>query len=81
MLALHTAEQLTNSFSHFIEFLNMAHQWNLTGVEPLVYQSRTFALRSMHPNDVNGSMYYHQLLNISIMRDKLNECFKHYRAE
>ena len=54
----------------------MARQWNLTGVEPLVYGSRTFALRSMHPRDVNGSMYYHQLLNISSMRDKLNECFR-----
>lgn len=43
MIALHTAEQLTNGISHFVEFLNMARQWNLTGVEPLVYGSRTFA--------------------------------------
>ena len=76
MLALHTAEQLTNGVSHFIEFLNMACQWNLTGVEPFVYQSRTFALRSMHLNDINGSVYYHQLLNASLMRDKLTECFR-----
>ena len=80
MLALHTAEQLTNGVSHFIEFLNMACQWNLTGVEPFVYQSRTFSLRSMHPNDVNGSVYYHQLLNTSLMRDKLTECLRQIDA-
>ena len=63
MLALHTAEQLTSSISYFIEFLNMVQQWNLTGVEPVVHKSRIFALRSMHPDDIDISIHYHQLLN------------------
>ena len=75
MLALHIAEQLTMSTSHFVEFLNLVHQWNFTGVEPVIYRSRMFALRSMHSRDINGSLYYHQLLNTSHMRDKLSECF------
>ena len=76
MLALHTAEQLTMSTSHFIEFLNMVYQWNFTGVEPFVYRSRMFALRSMHQNDINGSVHYNKLMNTSFMREKLSECLQ-----
>ena len=76
MLALHTAEQLTMSTYHFIEFLNMVYQWNFTGVEPFVYRSRMFALRSMHQNDINGSVHYHKLMNTSFMREKLSECLQ-----
>lgn len=80
MLALHTAEQLTMSTSHFIEFLNIVYDWNFTGVEPFVYNSRMFALRSMHSNDVNGSVYYHQLLNTSFMREKMSKCLRRYNS-
>ena len=78
MLALHIAEQLTMSTIHFVEFLNMAYQWKFTGVEPFVYHSRMFALRSMHSDDINGSVYYHQLLNVSAMRDELGKCLGRY---
>lgn len=74
MLALHTAEQLTMSTYHFIEFLNIVYDWNFTGVEPFVYHSRMFALRSMHSSDINGSVYYHRLLNTSFMREKMSKC-------
>ena len=76
MMALHIAEQLTMSTSHFVEFLNLVHQWNFTGVEPVVYGSRMFALRSMHPDNINGSVHYHQMLNTSLMRDKLSKCLE-----
>lgn len=78
MLALHIAEQLTMSTYHFVEFLNMAYQWKFIGVEPFVYRSRMFALRSMHSGDINGSVYYHQLLNVSAMRDELGKCLRQY---
>ena len=74
MIALHIAEQLTMSTSHFIEFLNMAYLWNLTAVEPFVYKSRMFALRSMHPADINGSVYYHRLLDTSFINKTLSKC-------
>ena len=74
MLALHTAEQLTMSTSHFVEFMNLVNQWNLTGVEPVVYGSRMNALRSMHADDVPGSVHYHVILNTSLMRQKLSKC-------
>ena len=76
MLALHVAEQLTMNTYHFIEFLNMVYQWNFTAVEPFVYRSRMFALRSMHWDDINGSVYYHQLLNTSFMKNKLWQCLR-----
>lgn len=78
MLALHIAEQLTMNTGHFVEFLNMAYQWNFTGVEPFIYRSRMFALRSMHLDDISGSVYYHQLLNVSSMRGELSKCLKQY---
>ena len=74
MLALHIAEQLTMSTAHFVEFMNLVHQWNLTGVEPVVYGSRMNALRSMHTENIDHSVYYHQILNTSLMRYKLNKC-------
>ena len=81
MMALHIAEQLTMSTTHFVEFINLAHQWNLTGVEPVVYKSRMYALRSMHPGDINGSVYYHQILNTALMRDRLSECLRQYHGD
>ena len=74
MMALHTAEQLTMSTSHFVEFMNLVHQWNMTGVEPVVYGSRMNGLRSMHAENIHGSVHYHQILNTSLMREKLNKC-------
>ena len=74
MLALHTAEQLTMSTSHFVEFMNLVHQWNMTGVEPVVYGSRMNALRSMHMENIPGSVHYHMILNTSLMREKLSKC-------
>ena len=74
MMALHTAKQLTMSTSHFIEFMNLVHQWNLTGVEPVVYGSRMNGLCSMHAENIPGSVHYHQLLNTSLMREKLSKC-------
>ena len=74
MLALHTAEQLTMSTSHFVEFMNLVNQWNMTGVEPVVYGSRMNALRSMHAENIPGSVHYHMILNTSLMREKLSKC-------
>ena len=74
MLALHIAEQLTMSTSHFVEFMNLVHQWNLTGVEPVVYGSRMNGLRSMHSENIPGSVHYYQILNTSLMREKLTKC-------
>ena len=74
MMALHTAEQLTMSTSHFVEFMNLVHQWNLTGVEPVVYGSRMNGLRSIHAENILGSVHYHQILNTSLMREKLSKC-------
>ena len=76
MLALHTAEQLTMSTSHFVEFMNLVNQWNMTGVEPVVYGSRMNALRSMHAENIPGSVHYHTILNTSLMREKLSKCLK-----
>ena len=74
MMALHIVERLTMSTSHFVEFMNLVHQWNLTGVEPVVYGSRMNALRSMHAENIPGSVHYHQILNTSLMREKLTKC-------
>jgi hypothetical protein len=74
MLALHTAEQLTMSTSHFVEFMNLVHQWNMTGVEPVVYGSRMNGLRSMHAENIPGSVHYHTILNTSLMRERLSKC-------
>ena len=40
MLSIHYAEQLTNAASHYIEFINLVADWNLTGVEPYIHNSR-----------------------------------------
>ena len=56
----------------------MAYQWKFTGVEPFVYKSRMFALRSMHSDDINGSVYYHQLLNVSAIMNELGKCLGQY---
>ena len=74
MLALHTAEQLTMSTSHFVEFMNLVYQWNMTGVEPVVYGSRMNGLRSMHMENIPGSLHYRMILNTSLVRQKLSEC-------
>ena len=49
MLSLHYAEQLANAVSHYVEFINLVADWNLTGVEPYIYNSRLFGLRYFLP--------------------------------
>ena len=74
MLSLHYAEQLTNAVSHYIEFINLVADWNLTGVEPYVHNSRLFGLRYLLPT----SSFFKSslLLNTSSLNTELSGCLK-----
>ena len=74
MLSLHYAEQLTNAVGHYIEFINLVADWNLTGVEPYIYNSRLFGLRYFLPTK---SFFKCSLLfNTSSLNTDLSGCLK-----
>ena len=74
MLSLQYAEQLANAVSHYIEFINLVADWNLTGVEPYIYNSRMFGLRYF----LHASSFFKcsLLLNTSSLNTELSGCLK-----
>ena len=63
MLTLRIQEQLTMSSIHFHQFLNLVDDWTITGVEPFIYGSTIYGLRSLHSRDPNGSIPFGLLFN------------------
>ena len=76
MLTLRIPEQLTMSSIHFHQFLNLVNDWNFTGVEPFVYESTMYGLRSLHPRDINGSMPFGLLFNSTKHNAFLSKCMR-----
>ena len=74
MLSLHYAEQLTNAVSHYFEFINLVADWNLTGVEPYIYNSRLFGLRYFLPT--TSFFKCSLLLNTSSLNTEPSGCLK-----
>ena len=75
MLSLVYAEQLTNAFAHYNEFLVLASRLNFTGVEPFVKNSRMFGVRSLTP-DPHFCFDLRLLLNLESFNSKLSTCFR-----
>ena len=74
MLSIHYAEQFANAASHYIEFINLVADWNLTGVEPYIHNSRVFGLRYLLPT---ASLFkFSLLLNTSSLNTELSSCLK-----
>ncbi len=72
MLALHYAEQLTMSLMQFHSFLNLAYDMNMTGVEPLIYNSRMYSVSNLN---FTGRWYnYNTLFNVSAINERLKVC-------
>ena len=70
MLSFHYAEQLTSASRHFVSFVNLAAQWGMRAVEPLVVNSRLFGLGIPRTN-----MYkYSRLFNLSHANEILGSC-------
>ena len=78
MLTLRIPEQMTMSSIHFHQFLNVANDWNFTGVEPFAYSasSTLYGLRSSHANDPKGSIPFNKLYNSTLHNKYLGECMK-----
>ena len=74
MLSLHYAEQLTNAVGHYIEYINLVADWNLTGVEPYVHNSRLFGLRYFLPT--TSFFKCSLLLNTLSLNTELSGCLK-----
>ena len=74
MLSLHYAEQLANAVNHYIEFINLVADWNLTGVEPYIYNSRLFGLRYLLPATSFFKWSLH--FNTSSLNTQLSSCLK-----
>lgn len=58
---------------HFHQFLNIVNDWNLTGVEPFVYNSDMFGLRSLVPY-ASVAYAFGRLFNSSQHNDYLSNC-------
>ena len=73
MLALKIPEQLTMCTIHFHQFLNVVNDWNLTSVEPFIYHSDMYGLRSLV---FYASVAYRfgRLFNASLHNDYLSNC-------
>ena len=81
MLSLHYGEQLTNAVGHYIEFTNLVADWNLTGIEPYIYNSRLFGLRYLLPTTsfFKWSLHFNtSSLNTSSLNTDLSGCLKRY---
>ena len=70
MLSFHYAEQLTSASRHFVSFVNLAAQWGMRAVEPLVVNSRLFGL-GVPRTDVYE---YSRLFNLSQANKILGSC-------
>ena len=73
MLALRIPEQLTMCTIHFHQFLNVVNDWNLTSVEPFIYYSDMFGLRSLVPY-ASVAYNFGRLFNTSVHNDYLSKC-------
>ena len=73
MLALRIPEQLTMCTIHFHQFLNVVNDWNLTSVEPFVYNSDMFGLRSLAPY-ASVAFTFGRLFNSSQHNNYLSSC-------
>ena len=76
MFSLRTLEQLTMATAHFHQFQNLVNDWGFTGVEPFVYRSTMFGLRSIHSDSPNRSVPFSTLFNASAHNDYLSKCMK-----
>ena len=70
LLPLVYCEQLTNAFSHFNELLSLAIQWNFTGVEPFVHDSRLSGFQTVHPDSID----IRQLFDMDLFHKNYLEC-------
>ena len=73
MLALKIPEQLTMCTIHFHQFLNIVNDWNLTSVEPFIYFSDMFGLRSLVPY-ASVAFNFGRLFNVSLHNAHLGRC-------
>ena len=74
MLSLNYAEQLGNAVNHYVRFINLVADWNLTGVEPYVHNSRLFGLRYFLPT--TSFFKCSLLLNTLSLNTELSGCLK-----
>ena len=75
MLSFEYAEQLTMASSHFAEFVNLAVQWDMTAVEPIVKTSRLFGFHSASKSwQREPSYWYGRLFNLALVSEKLSKC-------
>ena len=63
---------------HFHQFLNVVDDWNLTSVEPFIYHSDMFGLRSLAPY-ASLSYTLSRLFNTSKHNDYLSACMNRTR--
>jgi hypothetical protein len=73
MIALKIPEQLTMCTIHFHQFLNIVNDWNLTSVEPFIYFSDMFGLRSLVPY-ASVAYNFGRLFNVTLHNDHLSRC-------
>ncbi len=62
------AEQFTNAFIHYNEFLSLATRWNFTGVEPFVLNSRMSGFQNSDSYDIR------ELLDMKLFHKRYAEC-------
>ena len=70
MVSLVYAEQFSNAFIHYNEFLSLSTQWNFTGVEPFVINSRISGFQTLYPDSID----IRQLLDMELFHDNYLEC-------
>ena len=68
MISMVYAEQLTNAFIHYNEFLSLATRWNFTGVEPFVLNSRMSGFQNSDSYDIR------ELLDMKLFHRRYAEC-------
>ena len=79
MLSLVYAEQLTNAFAHYNEFLVIASRLNFTGVEPFVHNSRMLGVCSLMP-DPHTCFDLGLLINLDSFNSQLSTCFGKFES-
>ena len=73
MISMVYAEQFTNAFAHYNEFLSLARstRWNFTGVEPFVLNSRMSGFQ-MNPD--SNYIDIQELLDMKLFHKRYTEC-------
>ena len=75
LLAMVYAEQLNSATHHYASLVNIAADWMMKSIEPMIAKSRLYGLQCLYNPNINENFYhYGQFFNFGQVSQRLNRC-------